>query len=60
MLVYLSGAAGTTGGVLVSFSILRLNVWLLKGVEEPKEARVMEALRGLELARNWKGRSFED
>ena len=46
------------GGLLESGSIFTLKAWLLYGVEEPKDARTNEAFSGLELVRNWRGRSF--
>jgi len=52
-MVYRSGGAGMAKGVFGSVSILISKACLSKGVEDPKEARVIEALSGLLLSNNW-------
>lgn len=47
-------------GVLLSVWMVRSKRWVLLGVEEPKEARMREARRGLVEVRNWWGRSLWD
>jgi hypothetical protein len=50
---YLSGAGGAAGGALASAWIVMSKTFLLKGVDEPKDASTIDALRGLELVRSW-------
>ena len=48
------------GGEAVFCSMVREKALLWYGVEEPKDAMMMLAVRGSSLVVNWKGRSFWD